>query len=190
MLKNEIREIYLEKRHQLSNKDLLILDDLLLIQLQNLYFDNPKVLLSYFPIENKNEPNTQLFNSYLKYNYAELEIAYPVSNFSNLSMKACLTNHTTEFQFNKYHIYEPVQVQEINLRNIDIVFVPLLAFDTLGFRVGYGKGFYDKFLQNHPVNLVKIGFSYFEPIDKIEDRNSFDVPLNYCITPHKIYEFE
>jgi 5-formyltetrahydrofolate cyclo-ligase len=67
--------------------------------------------------------------------------------------------------------------------------VPLLAFDEKGFRVGYGKGFYDRFLKQCKDGGIKIGLSYFNPIDTIEDAGEFDVPLNFCITPQKVYVF-
>jgi 5-formyltetrahydrofolate cyclo-ligase len=69
------------------------------------------------------------------------------------------------------------------------VFVPLLAFDNDGYRVGYGKGFYDKFLAKCRPDVLKVGLSYFDAIDTISDRAQFDIPLNYCITPQRIYEF-
>ena len=72
---------------------------------------------------------------------------------------------------------------------VDLVLVPLLAFDTEGFRVGYGKGFYDRYLANCRADVVTIGFSYFGPVDKITDTGQFDVPLTYCITPQHTYEF-
>jgi len=67
--------------------------------------------------------------------------------------------------------------------------VPLLAVDKKGYRVGYGKGFYDKFLPSCKKECLKIGFSYFEPVDEITDKDQFDVPLELCITPHNIYVF-
>ena len=70
-----------------------------------------------------------------------------------------------------------------------MVFVPLLAFDKDGYRVGYGMGFYDKFLADTGEDCIKVGFSYFEPIGTIEDRTDFDVPLDLCITPHNVYVF-
>ncbi|HTG57240.1 MAG TPA: 5-formyltetrahydrofolate cyclo-ligase, partial [Niabella sp.] len=72
---------------------------------------------------------------------------------------------------------------------IDLVILPLLCFDKLGYRVGYGKGFYDKFLEQVSDEVIKVGLSYYEPIDKIQDLNEFDVPLDYCITPERMYEF-
>jgi len=69
------------------------------------------------------------------------------------------------------------------------VLVPLLSFDKKGFRVGYGKGFYDRFLMQCKSDCIKIGLSYFDPIDVIDDADEFDVPLDFCITPQKVYVF-
>jgi 5-formyltetrahydrofolate cyclo-ligase len=67
--------------------------------------------------------------------------------------------------------------------------VPLLAYDLKGNRVGYGKGYYDRFLAECRPDALKIGFSYFEPEEQINDTEDFDIPLNYCVTPHRCYEF-
>jgi 5-formyltetrahydrofolate cyclo-ligase len=63
-------------------------------------------------------------------------------------------------------------------------------FDRRGFRVGYGKGFYDKFLSECRADCLKIGLSYFEPIDEISDAQNFDVRLDCCITPKEIFTAE
>ena len=72
---------------------------------------------------------------------------------------------------------------------IDVVFVPLLAFDTNGNRVGYGKGFYDKFLSQCQPETIKIGLSFFEAEEEIADVYQDDIRLDYCVTPNKIYDF-
>ena len=69
----------------------------------------------------------------------------------------------------------------------DLVIVPLLAFDKKGYRVGYGKGFYDRFLQNS--KTLKIGLSFFAPTEEIIDVHLNDVRLDKCITPAGIIEF-
>lgn len=70
---------------------------------------------------------------------------------------------------------------------IDIVFIPLLIFDKEYNRVGYGYGFYDKFLINCRVDVIKIGLSLLEPISRIIDINMDDIPLDIVVTPNKIY---
>ena len=90
---------------------------------------------------------------------------------------------------NEWGIHEPVNGNFIDADQIDLVFVPLLAFDEDGYRVGYGKGYYDKFLARCKPGVLKVGVSYFDAIDTISDRAEFDLPFNSCITPPRIYEF-
>jgi 5-formyltetrahydrofolate cyclo-ligase len=72
---------------------------------------------------------------------------------------------------------------------IDVAFVQLMAFDKKGHRVGYGKGFYDKFLAKCKPEIIKIGLSFFEPEELISDVLESDVMLDYCVTPSGVYEF-
>lgn len=189
VLKQQLRETYLKKRRQISSRDKLKLDDLMLLQFQQLNFNHINTLLTYWGIANNNEPNTHLFSSYLRHTIPNLQIAYPVSNFETNEMKAIMIDEETVYKTNSYGITEPKFGNEVDATEIDLVLVPLIIFDKQGFRVGYGKGFYDKFLATCNQNVITIGFSYFEPIDKIEDTCSFDVPLSYCITPTNNYEF-
>ena len=98
-------------------------------------------------------------------------------------------DETAELINNSYGIDEPADGNKIMENEIDLVLVPLLAFDKNGFRVGYGKGFYDKFFYQSRKDSIKIGLSFFEPVDEIEDINQFDIPLNYCVTPEELFIF-
>jgi len=64
-----------------------------------------------------------------------------------------------------------------------------LAFDEKGNRIGYGKGFYDRFLNECKKDVIKVGLSFFEATTTIEDTNANDIPLDFCVTPEKIYRF-
>ena len=167
-------------------------DDLILIQLQRLALPTDvDTLLSYWPLEQQSEPNTHLYNRYLQFIIPNLRLAYPVVDVTTHEMKAIYTHDETTFSENHFGIQEPnFNDDEIIIPfDIDLIFVPLLVFDTKGYRVGYGKGYYDKYLANCRTDICKIGFSYFEAIDNIDDTNQYDVPLNYCITPERTYEF-
>ena len=189
MLKKEARQLYRQKRDALSASERVKLDDLLLIQFQAAELPFIYSLLSYWPIEENHEPNTHLFTEFLRFRNPELKIAYPVTDFESQLMIAVATDIDTPFEKKNLNIYEPRKGDIVPADEIDMVLVPLLAFDINGKRVGYGRGFYDKFLSSCRADCVKAGFSYFDPIDQLEDCNEFDIPLDLCITPHNSYVF-
>lgn len=187
MLKAEARKIFAERRLQITAQQRMKLDDLMLIQFQKLPLPQLQTLFTY--AATANEVDTDTIVDYLHFQNPDLEIAYPVTDFKTLTMQAMLTDMETEFIKNQYGIAEPESREVVSPENIDLIIVPLLCFDKEGYRVGYGKGFYDKYLVQTRADAIKVGLSYYEPIDKIDDRNNFDVPLNYCITPERLYEF-
>ncbi|MFY7898884.1 MAG: 5-formyltetrahydrofolate cyclo-ligase [Chitinophagaceae bacterium] len=189
MTKAALRAIYQEKRNAISSKEKLKLDDLLLLQFQSFQIDSIQSVLTFWPIEKFIEPNTHLFTSYLRHFVPNLHIAYPVCNFKTLDMQAIVIDEETVYNTNKYGIIEPKFGKAIAPDEIDIVFVPNIIIDKNGYRVGYGKGFYDRFLAKCHPNATFIGFNYFTPIDTITDTNNFDIPLNFCVTPTNVYEF-
>lgn len=104
-------------------------------------------------------------------------------------LKHYLLTDSTSLQKNRWNVPEPVDGLEVPLSKIDVVFVPLMAFDRKGNRVGYGKGFYDRFLSQCRAGVKKIGLSLFEAEEAIADVSNNDIALDYCITPDKIYSF-
>ena len=101
-----------------------------------------------------------------------------------------LLTDTTKLKLNRWKIPEPVSGIKIDPQQLDLVFVPLLGCDTFGNRVGYGKGFYDKFLANCKKDVIKVGLSFFPPDKDILEVEDFDIALDYCITPKAIYTFK
>ena len=189
MTKQQLRRLYREKRNAISASEKMKMDDLMLLQFQQLDFMGVESVLSYWPLGTNAEPNTHLFTQYLEFLIPELKLSYPKTNFIDNSMVAVLINDNTSFITNEKGLTEPEAGQEISLQNIDLVLVPMFICDENGYRVGFGKGFYDRFLQYFKNDVVTIGFSYFDPVDTIEDINQFDIPLDLCITPHKIFTF-
>ena len=132
------------------------------------------------------QPNTFLLIEWLTENHPEIKIIVPKADFET----ALMTNHEylgiDDLHKNLYNILEP-QKGILHAGEVDMVLVPLLAFDNQGYRVGYGKGFYDRFLEN--INAQKIGLSLSPAIDKIDDVNEYDIRLDYCITPTETIKF-
>lgn len=189
MTKQELRIRYTERRKALTEKEVLVNNDLLLIGFQQFPLQDVQSLLTYWPMATKGEVNTHIMADYVSFRIPGLRLAFPVMNMREKRMEAVLVDDNTGFAENSFGIMEPLDSSEVPPEDIDMVFVPLLAFDTHGYRVGYGKGFYDRFLKRCKTDVLKVGFSFFEPEEAIDDVNEFDVPLNVCITPNRIYEF-
>ena len=98
-------------------------------------------------------------------------------------------DQTTKFTTNKLGIREPIIKVSFDISLIEIIIVPLLVFDKNGHRVGYGGGYYDRFMSNIKNDVIKVGLSLFDPIDKISDINDNDIPLNFVVTPSRTYNF-
>jgi 5-formyltetrahydrofolate cyclo-ligase len=189
MHKKEARKIYRQKRDAMPIIEKLKWDDLILIQLQTIELPFLSLVLSFYPLEDRNELDTFIITDYLHFRNPALRIAYPKTDPATNTMKAIGCTADTSFEVNEYNIPEPVHDDEIDPAEIDLVLIPLLAFDKKGFRVGYGKGFYDRFLKNCNDHCIKLGLSYFDPIESIEGTDEYDVPLDLCITPHQVYVF-
>lgn len=189
MNKQALRDVYKNKRQSLSSKTRLQFDDLMLIQFQKFDFSGIRSLLTYWPMPNQAEPNTHLFSGYLRHMVPGLSIAYPVMDPDEHEFTAHQIDEDTVYKPGKFGVLEPDAPNPVDSTTIDLVFVPLLVADAEGYRVGYGKGYYDRFLATCNEGVITMGFSYFDPIEQITDTDQFDVPLHYLITPSSIYEF-
>ena len=189
MKKQELRKIYRDKRKVLSSTERTKLDDLLLIQFQKTEIPFIQSLFSYWPIEENNELNTHILTDYLEFKNPGLVVSYPRIDIMMDEMIAIQVNSETDFLKSEFNIFEPAEGDILPADEIDMVMVPLLAYDKKGYRVGYGKGYYDKYLADCKKDCLKVGFSYFEPVESILDKADFDVPLNLCITPQTVYVF-
>ncbi len=114
-------------------------------------------------------------------------IVVPKAHFNTGNMSAILLQEHTKIELSAFGIPEPVEGLEVSPEQLDVVFVPLLAFDVSGNRLGYGKGFYDRFLSTCNASCKKIGLSFFEP-EKELPKEPWDLPLDMVITPDKIYK--
>ena len=141
----------------------------------------------FLPITEQKEVNTECILHLLSGKGKEIIVSK--SDFTTRNMTHFLLTDSTKIKKNSYNIPEPVDGIEVPVTKIDVIFVPLLAYDIKGNRVGYGKGFYDKFLSNCKPETIKIGLSFFEAEEVIDDVFENDVKLDYCVTPKKVYAF-
>jgi len=189
MLKQEARKLFKQKRDAITASEKMKRDDLILIQFQSAGFPFVSNVLSFYSIDERNEVNSFLITAYLHFKNPSLQVAYPKMNIADTTMNAVFSPPDSAFAENEFGITEPEGNEIIAANEIEMVLVPLLAIDKKGHRVGYGKGYYDRFLKECSDDCLKIGLSYFEPLDSLDDVSDFDIPLDFCITPEKIYVF-
>lgn len=189
MTKNELRAHYRHLRTQLTTSEEADLNFGLLDNLKRLEWQKVKFCHVFLPILKFHEPNTMLLISYLQENFPTIQIVISKSNLESNVMSHYLYDDKLTLSYNKWGILEPVDGIYVDEKCIDMVLVPLLISDKEGNRVGYGKGYYDRFLALCRPDVRKVGVSFFEPIAIIDDIDPHDIPLNICVTPKKIYYY-
>lgn len=185
--KKELRSKYKTLRNQFSEDEIHEKSLAIANQLLKLPIWNKTYFHIFLPIREHNEIDTEIILHLLSGRDKEIIVSKTV--FETCSMIHYLLTDNTKIRKNKYNIPEPVEGIEIPSSKIDVVFVPLLAFDKEGHRVGYGKGFYDKFLRECKPETIKVGLSFFEVETQINDVHEEDMKLDYCVTPETIYKF-
>jgi len=188
MTKSELRKTYLARQTSLSpnerDKKSLAIAGLFF---QNTDLSNTRFLHCFIAIQKFNEIDTSIIFERLWVEYPYITTVVPRVNFATGEMENLIFGPETETVRNAWDIHEPTHNEYVLTREIDIVLVPGLAFDRGYHRVGYGKGFYDRFLAKCRPDCLKVGLSYFSPIEKISDAWDGDIRLNRCITPEGIF---
>lgn len=187
MNKKDLRVKYKALRNQLSDNDLEEMSFDITNKVLNLPLWEKTYFHLFLPILEQKEVNTEFILHLLS--GKDKEIVISKCSFETFDLVHFLLTDNTKIRKNHYNIPEPVDGIEVQTHKIEVVFVPLLAFDKLGNRVGYGKGFYDKFLTECKPETIKIGLSFFEAEESIDDFFENDVKLDYCVTPIGVYEF-
>ncbi|MCC6700930.1 MAG: 5-formyltetrahydrofolate cyclo-ligase [Fluviicola sp.] len=188
MDKSALREKYRQLRLQLPPGELERLSEVIVEQTLTHFQLSEKTISLFLPIELQKEINTYLL--WERARNVGATVAIPKSNFDTMEMRHYLFEHTDQLEINDKGIPEPKKGKIIAADRFDIVFVPLLAADKQGNRVGYGKGFYDRFLRKCSPSCQFIGLHYFDLEDKIEDVLPTDIRLNAIVTPEKVIRFE
>lgn len=183
MKKQELRKRYKQKRTNLSQKEICKLQKNIYKQIFEIDFSSVENIHIFLPIKRQKEIDTFPIINFLQDQNKTIIISK--SCFKTNTLEHFIFDSNTQLEVNKWGIPEPVNATKINVKKIDLVFVPLLISDEKKYRVGYGKGFYDRFLQECKPLVKTIGINFFPPVQQIEDIHRFDVPLNTIIFPTK-----
>jgi 5-formyltetrahydrofolate cyclo-ligase len=185
--KKELRLKYKTLRQDLSEAkindySLAIANQLLTLDIWDFIF-----FQIFLTIEEQKEINTDYILNILA--GKDKNIIISKSNFEDYTMTHYLLTDNTKIKKNEYNIPEPIDGIEIKLEQLEVVFIPLLAFDNVGHRIGYGKGFYDRFLADCKPETIKIGLSFFQPEHDTFEASENDIKLDYCVTPNAVFQF-
>lgn len=147
----------------------------------------------FLPITQRNEPDTWRIIHRIWAEALPVRLAVPVMQPDGASLKHYELTPATPLAENHWGISEPVPAAatEVTPAQLDAVLVPLLAVDAAGQRVGYGGGFYDRFLAQCGPQTRFIGVSVLDdaPVARIANVLPTDVPLHAYLTPGGRWRF-
>jgi 5-formyltetrahydrofolate cyclo-ligase len=190
MEKKELRKLMLAERKKLSLEEV----DHRSEQLTKLFFFGFSLkplhtVHVFLPILKNREINTWPIIQKIWRDYPDCKVAVSVTNFETNELEHFFITPETAIAENHWGIPEPLHAQPASESEMDFVLVPLLTFDLQGHRLGYGKGYYDRFLAKCSPETIKVGLSLLPPVAEITGIHEGDVAMDYCLTPEKCYPF-
>lgn len=190
MTKDELRHVYRQKRLALSAMECRSRDISIVQHLQRLDWSDCHYLHVYRAIQLFNEPDLSGFALWLKTTHPHVDLVVSRSNLMDNTMLHYVWDEDTVFVENKWGIPEPVGGAAVDVNLLDVVLVPMLVADRKGHRIGYGKGFYDRFLARCRPDVRTIGVSYFDVLQEPIDAGAWDIPLRKVVTPDGVFAVE
>lgn len=190
MNKSELRRTYLEKRSAFTPDE----REAASRAIADRFFDSfdlagVRKLHCYLSIDKFNEVDTSLIYARIWREMPTVQLVCPRVDRQADELRHVEIGPDTQYTESKWGIREPADGRVVGPEEIDLVLVPLLCLDGDGYRVGYGKGFYDKFLSRCRPDCVTVGLSFFSPVKQIDDIHDHDVPLDFCISPTELITF-
>ncbi|MDW3197349.1 MAG: 5-formyltetrahydrofolate cyclo-ligase [Cytophagales bacterium] len=141
---------------------------------------------SFLPIERNREVNTWPLIDALE--SLGKCVILTRTNFETETMDHFLYETDLTFEEDKFKIPTPVNARPADMKAVEVVLVPLLAADKAGGRIGYGKGYYDRLIQEMTADVIKIGLTLGPCFDKFSFLEPHDQKLDYCITPYQVID--
>lgn len=181
MKKQKLREIYKQKRKDFTFNEMKRLEENIYQQIYDLDISEVENVHLFLTIPKMKEIDTVPLITYLRKKNKRIIISK--CNFKDNSLSHFYFEKNTSLELSKLGVPEPVNAVPVLETVLDLIFVPMLISDIKKYRVGYGKGYYDRFLSKCRKDVKLIGLNLFKPIQKIEDINEFDIPLQQVIYP-------
>lgn len=185
-MKAEIRALYRNKRLQLSDDLLASYDKRILSHLMAIPIVRGAFVHVYLPINKWKEFDTFPYIDWLRSERPDVSIVVSKTEFRTGNLKHYRFKEGAAISVNQWGIPElaDAEISEpVDPLELDYVLVPLLACDNQGNRIGYGKGFYDRFLLQCRSDVCTIGVSYFPPLEQKIESDPWDISLDVLVYP-------
>lgn len=181
-MKASIRKINISKRNGLSRQYVNMAGEGILNAFMRSNISKHNSYMGYFPVNNE-APMMPVFQFLL----AEgKHISLPVINSDDEIYPVGITDFNN-MTMGKYNIPIPMNGNAVEVGTIDIVFVPGTAFDINGGRMGYGMGYYDRYLKKS--DFLKVGVCYeFQLQRDLLPTENHDINMDYILTERGLYE--
>lgn len=181
--KEELRKYYKHKRSMLSDEKIDVYSSSIAKSFLENFLEKGVVFHVFKNMKKFNEVDTSFIIESLL--HLGKTVALPKMNKDDLF--SCQIEEKQRYKTNSFGVQEPNPCIEINSDKIDIIIVPLLICDKEGYRIGYGGGFYDRFLND--LNAIKVGINFFKPLENVSFKEEHDISLDYLITPDLFIKF-
>ena len=182
--KDNMRKIMLEKRDSLSHETINTKSAEIQKRFTNSYeFSHAKILASYFPMGS--EVRTEkIISAALKSNRL---VALPRTEGQVIKFYQIFLN--TNLIVGRFGIKEPSMSNPFASDDIDLLLVPGILFDISGYRIGYGYGYYDKFIAKKKKSTVSVGLAYECQMCEEIPRSNYDQKVNILVTEKRMLYF-
>jgi len=181
MAKIRLRQAMLARRKQL---DLEIYRNLSCRIQQTLIaancFQQAPSLALYSPINNEVQTEA-LLSAALQ---GGKQVYYP--RVADEQLEFCQVTSVADLVPGSFGVAEPAAAQDSVAEHLDLIIVPGVAFDRSGYRLGYGKGFYDRELARIPAATLSIGLCFDFQLFPVLPHEAHDRPVSLVITETKI----
>ncbi|MCP9292826.1 5-formyltetrahydrofolate cyclo-ligase [Gracilimonas sediminicola] len=171
--KQELREKVLAERQQIAAREWKKKSEKIISSLTNAdFFKKSKTVHTYISMDQRREVYTDgLLEDILN---GSKRAVVPVTNFEDGTLTHSEIRSLSDLKKNKWGVAEPKHITTVNVEELDLIIVPMAAADRAGNRLGYGKGFYDRFLREAEaikVGLVFDAFLFDEiPIEEFDEK--------------------
>ena len=185
--KKNIRRKMLIERREMSSAEVSDLSSVIINKLKKLpIYKASRSVMLYLSFENEID-SAEIVKDCFK---DGKRVIVPFCDNSDMSITPTeIKDRNTDLHISKMGYAQPKRelLNPVDVSDIDLIILPGIAFDRKGYRVGFGAGYYDRFLGQVNFSIPTIGLAYdFQIIDSFIEVEAYDIPIDYVMTEERI----